>query len=456
MASLAGEAWQVELEVNSRFAAQALCHRGAEVFVLDMPTLREATFQADLVIWHRHDNRWTPVNGGLAPVPETTGVAVSPDGVAVGGVGGTCPMQYDGSAFLHTSGGPGTFGVPIQIGRSLPGSARQAYAAGSVQIQDRPVFVARLEGDLWETVTSPSPLPTIVHIAPGEKGLAVAGYRTPSGGGEIWEWTGIAWQPVGDPFEPAPPTGGGSNPSRIEALAWHEGRLYAGCAASTIGGQVRSNLVVWDGAQWQSPVPLQAPAYVLRSSGGRLYIGSQVPRRPASILAWDGEQAEELGAGLPEMTLTGFDMSDQGLLAAVGNVGAPGVSPIWFRRGAAWVPPEDWTSPGPATAQGCVWFGNDLYIAGNGATASNVESTALAIWHEPGVLLRTRLASDGTPVFRATGALPARFAWERGDRLGDWVPFATNALGNPGWVSDPLAASNSRFYRIREIAADAE
>lgn len=252
--SLTGDAWQVELEVNSRFVAQALCHRGPEVFVLDMPTLKEATYGSDLVLWHRHDNRWTPVKGGLAPVPDTTGVALSPDGVAVGGVGGSCPMQYDGSEFRHTSGGRGTVGVPIQIGRALPGSARQAYAAGSVPVNDHPVFVARLEGDLWQPVTTPSPLPTIVHVAPGENRLAVAGYRTPSSGGEVWEWTGTAWKPLGDRFEPAPATGSGTNPSRIQSLAWHEGRLYAGCIASTMGGQVYSNLVVWDGARWQPSV----------------------------------------------------------------------------------------------------------------------------------------------------------------------------------------------------------
>ncbi|MBL9175099.1 MAG: hypothetical protein JNL10_16285 [Verrucomicrobiales bacterium] len=457
--SLREGTWTVELNPSSRPPASALCTRGDEVFVLDAPTLRWSQNGTDPVIWHRHGSEWAPISGGEFPPIVTSTVVNAARGVVVGNFSGggsipTYPLRHDDSGFRETKGATNESGERVVVDRKWSGSISTAHAPGWWSGHPDSIFIATLNGDLWEQATGPLPIPQTTHLIVSGSRIAIAGYREPLHG-EVWEWNGAQWQAVGGRFDPAdvpapvPPSG--QNPSRIYSLERHQGRLFAGCAPATIAGQVRSNLVTWDGSQWQNVPGPTAPVHLLRSHGDLLFAGSQTANGP-SLVEWDGNVARELADGLSLRTLRGIAVSDEGLIAAVGSPPASPAIPLWFRRGGQWTPPPEWASPDiDGELLGCTWVGNDLYLVGARATISYAESLGLAIWHEPGVRLVAEPGEPGFLALRATGAVSARFAWERADTLGQWLPFQTNALGNPGWIRAATPDPTPAYFRIRAL-----
>ncbi|MFO1461140.1 MAG: hypothetical protein U1G08_17260 [Verrucomicrobiota bacterium] len=458
--SLQDGLWTVELNPTSRTPASNLRSRGTELFALAAPTLRWAQNGTDPVIWHRVGNEWAPISGGLDPPPVISAVVPTSKGVLLGGYNqGTgdippYPLRYDDAGFRLTSGATNNSGETVVISRKWPGSVSQAFATGWWSGHPESVFIARLDGNRWLPASGPLPVPNLTHLSVSESRLAIAGYSEPLHG-EIWEWDGNQWSLLGARFDPsglsvpAPPTG--QNPSRIYSLERHQGRWFAGCAPAQIAGQVLSNLVSWNGTGWENVPGPKAPVHLLRSQGQRLYAGSQLASIP-SLLAWEGSTYQDITDRLPLSQLRDLAVSDDGLIAVVGIPAKTISVPLWFRRGEQWVGPSDWDSPELGNGLfGCTWIGNDLYLVGERATLSYAESLGLAIWHEPGPRLVIRPEDPGQLSLRATGAVPARFVWERGDTLGQWSPLQTNALGNPGWIRVAAPDSTAEFFRIRAL-----
>ncbi|MCW5556281.1 MAG: hypothetical protein KIT22_00280 [Verrucomicrobiae bacterium] len=440
--------WQVELNPSSLRPPQAF-KPGTEVFLLDTPLLRAAQYDNTPVIWHWDGAAWSPISGGLAPVPTGRSVARTPEGVALLGlpatVSGPRPLLHDGWGFRASTGATNDTGGVVLVTSPIPQTGETACVPATWSDQPDRTFLAQVRDSQWEPVTGPLPLQKITHVATSGDRLAIGGGGT-SAASEIWRWTHSAWEKIG---EFTAPDGASTIAPQILSLEWHADHLAAGCQRVRIGGILHSNLVVWNGHEWTSPVPIPAPAQRIKSSGSRLYIGLQSGGIP-SVWTWNGVTVESLGA-VELATLEDLSVSDHGLLAVVGTPKAPSTIPLWFRRGDHWEAPSGWTSPDPNPLTGCVWMGNDLHLTGIRATLSDVESLGLGIWHEPGIRIVARLDDPQSQslALRATGAVPARFIWERSHDLSAWVPFATNALGNPGWIQDEGAGGGAVFYRVR-------
>lgn len=458
MVALHADGWRVQPEFSG-FNTFSLCGTGREAYVISAAAPRISQRPNELVVWQHDGSRWIPVNGGFSSdLNPPTQVACSRQEVVLWGFSVNLelypyPFLHDGALFRTTVGDSNAANARLRIGSALVGSGEAVYASARWpdRLDDR--LIARLEGEVWKAATPVVPLREINQLARAPGRLYAAGERTRTNG-EIWEWDAVNWKRLGGPFDPPPvptPAPPGRAAALFYSLAWHDGRIYAGCGAATMEGQIRSNLVVWTGSAWEQFLSLSGPATLLKSEKGRLYIGSHTNGKP-SILVWDGESAEEVGSGLPLDTLLGFSVSQDGLLAAVGIPQTPTGIPLWFRRNGEWKPPENWRPiPAPESIRDCVWHGHDLYLVGISRLISNLESAGLAIWHEPGPRLVTGNDAASGPLLRATGAVPARFAWEHSDQLGGWVPFATNALGNPGWIAPPGSEAETRFFRIRSL-----
>ncbi|MBN8245955.1 MAG: hypothetical protein J0L84_00775 [Verrucomicrobia bacterium] len=448
-------AWITEPPLVRPFTSR-LVGSGSQLFMAGTTLFAPSANRDNQTIFQFDGGRWFPVNGGLTPPsPPSPGVMAVDAGALLlvpnNGIP-PFPMVHDGWGFGITQGvlDPGIGGLRIRpVAAAHEG---RAYAVGYWTSRVEESVIAQLEGNTWKPLTLPVPLNPVTRVAVTEGRIAVAGNRAPASG-EIWEWNGSDWARLGDSFEPVaaltptPPTGRES--SGIYSLCWHQGRLFAGCAAVELGGQVRSNLVVWNGTQWDPvAVPLSGPATVLHSAANALHVVSYVVRRP-SLRVWDGTVAEEIGASLKMGVIHGMDVSSDGVLAVVGTGNLTPYSPVWFRRQGQWSPPPRWTAPPVAIeVRACAWRGNDLYLAGAFTQMSRIESSGLAIWHEPGPRLVLRTGEDGETLLRATGALPERFQWERSGDLDHWTPFALPALGSPGWVSAPGPEEDRQFYRL--------
>jgi len=454
--SLDGDTWKIELVQRGRNPGTALKSRGWEIFVLDLPALQAARDGDSPVIWHGDGVAWSPISGGLYPVPTGKSVARTPEGVALIGLvadaAGPYPMEHDGWAFRSTTGTTNSALGTLLIPRRFPRIGETACVPATWSNEPGRTVLARLEGNIWKPVTPNAPLEQITHVADSGNRIAIAGQGA-SATSEVWTWerrrTEYAWEKIGEFSSPGAGIPAQAGSERIRSLEWHLDRLAVGCEAARIGGVLHSNLVFWDGTSWSSPAAIPYPARILKSSGDRLYLGLHSGIN-SSVWIWNGAEAESLGI-VPLGSLEDLSVSRDGLLAVVGAPRPPGTVPLWFRRGDRWEPPHGWVSPDPNLLSGCVWMGNDLHLAGIRPTMSDVESIGLAIWHEPGVRIIARPDGSQRLALRATGAVPARFVWERSPNLSAWVPFATNALGNPGWITDDAGSSGPVFYRVRPV-----
>lgn len=454
--SLTPEGWSLEIGASAQPVAHSMVSWNHQLFVLARPTLKATEWDNTPVLWHNDGSRWGVISGGLSPVTPTS-LALHEGGAVVHGLPrnlSSVPLWHDGARFVTTRVATNNTGDRISLGTAVANAGPRVVAEGWWTGRPTERLVAHLVGDTWQPMTPPVPLTSLQRFAFGNGTLFVAG-RTSLPEGAVCSWDGSQWRSLGGTFAPStvpsdpPPTG--TDPSRIYSLGWHGDRLLAGCAASRIDGQVRSNLVAWNGTSWEQFLELSGPATVLRSAGGVLYVGFYRNRKPI-LKAWDGITFEDLSQGLGLETLGGVDVSDSGLLAAAGTPGQNRGIPLWFRREGRWVEPRNWTSQIlPTGFVDCRWMGNDLYLTGSRFQVSGLESLGLTLWHEPGPRVRVLSDQSAPPRLQVTGAVPARFAWEHSDRLTGWTPFATNALGNPGAITAPNPETDARFYRIRPL-----
>ncbi|MBN8248052.1 MAG: hypothetical protein J0L84_11475 [Verrucomicrobia bacterium] len=442
--------WRSELGPGARSPAYALTCRGREMFLISAPTLRAAQFDNTPVLWHWDGTEWSPISGGISPYLTSRWVARTAQGVVFPGLttssAMTHPMFHDGWAFRQTTGASHPELGTLQIVRTLPRIGEIACLPAVWSQVLTATVLSRLNGLQWEAATPATPLTRITHLADTGKRIAIAGPGS-SALSEVWIWEGregqSSWQKAGELSDPTAGAG------RIHALEWHGNTLAVGCDAVRIGGILRSNLVVWNGASWSSPASLPLPVRILSSAPGRLYLGLYSGINH-SIWTWDGSAAVPLGM-VPLQELEDLSVSDDGVVAAVGRPRLPGTVPLWFWRGDHWEPPAGWTSTDPNAITGCVWLGNDLHLAGQRATYSEVESLGLGIWHEPGLRVIAQPESSPPLRLRATGTVPAHFAWEHSPDLNIWTAFATNALGNPGWLEAPERDGDVGFLRVRPL-----
>lgn len=446
--TLNGSRWRSELGPGARSPAYALTCRGREIFLISAPTLRASQFDNTPVLWHWDGSEWSPISGGISPHLTSRWVARTAQGVVLPGLTTssaiTHPMLHDGWAFRQTTGASHPELGTLQIVRTLPRIGEIACLPAVWSQAPTATVLARLNGTQWEAVTPAAPLTQITHLADTGKRIAIAGAGA-SALSEVWIWEGheaqSAWQKAGELSDPTAGAG------RIHALEWHGDTLAVGCDAVRIGGILHSNLVVWNDASWSSPASLPHPVRFLSSAQGLLYLGLHFGSS-FSLWTWDGLAAASLGV-VQMQKPEDVSVSQEGVVAVVGNPPTPGTAPLWFWRGNRWEPPAGWNSTDPNAITGCVWLGNDLHLAGPRATYSEVESLGLGIWHEPGIRLIAQPETGTALRLRATGALPVHFTWEHSPNLNIWSTFATNALGNPGWISVPAGDSGASFFRVQ-------
>lgn len=163
------------------------------------------------------------------------------------------------------------------------------------------VGIARWDGAQWRALGGSAFGPissTVWTLTVGSDGRLYAGGDFDSIGGVaargVAAWDGVTWARVG----PASALIGS-----VHALAWHQGRLYAG-GAIDFPQSTNENIVVYDGATWNSlgGVPdhsIASTVNALASFQGHLYIGGnfrEVGGAPAVAVArYDGTVWERIG-----------------------------------------------------------------------------------------------------------------------------------------------------------------
>ena len=189
-----------------------------------------------------------------------------------GGIG-----RWDGTTV--TAAGAGLTNGGSKVVQSFDGRSWHVYGLAEASGQ-----IAEWNGSGW------SPLGAALGVAIKDVGWVNLGDgpRLYAAGNGVYRWNGAFWYGIGGP----------TNAFTLEGLG---SDLYVGGAFPTVGGVPARNLARWNGSQWSgvgttSPNGVDGPVYTLLSKGGLLYVGGSFTytgtatstNRHESIAAWDG------------------------------------------------------------------------------------------------------------------------------------------------------------------------
>lgn len=254
---------------------------------------------------------------------------------------------------------------------------------------------------------------TVYALAVNGNDLYVGGDFATAGGNvarNIARWNGKAWAPVGNTEGPRDTY---NSPMPIKALAWNNGRLYAGGTFSKVDGVAAANIASWNGAAW-SPVGAGIGNYsvyeqaftggavnVITASGGGIYAGGSFNRAGTvdtyNIAYWNGTAWTAFDRGVGTLSYDGTAISGGqvnaitvggGKVYAGGEFTVAGKTPA--NRVAVWnLTAKTWTALGigmnPGSYSGPVnalaLVGTDLYAGGSFASAGTTAARNLARWN---------------------------------------------------------------------------
>jgi trimeric autotransporter adhesin len=233
--------------------------------------------------------------------------------------------------------------------------------------------LARWNGTNWSGVGGFTGF--VAALASDGTNLYVGGSFTNCGGiftTNLAKWNGSSWAAVGggigfydSPFSQA-----------VNALAWHNGHLYAGGAFANAGSVAATNLASWDGSTWS------------QVGGGVPGTGGIFSGNPVSTLAF---LANDLYVG--------------GNFTTVGN-GVPALNVAKW-NGSAWSALGSGlkAAPNKGPVGGLAALGSAIYATGNftnaGGLSANVAKWDGANWSSLGAIngTGTRAAADSSSVY---------------------------------------------------------
>ena len=185
--------------------------------------------------------------------------------------------RWDGTTV--TAAGGGLVGGGSKVVQSFDGRSWHVYGLAEASGQ-----IAEWNGSGW------SPLGSALGVAIKDVGWVDLGDgpRLYAAGNGVYRWNGAFWYGLGGP----------TNAFTLEGLG---SDLYVGGAFITVGGVSARNLARWNGSQWSgvgttSPNGVDGPVYTLLAKGGLLYVGGSFTytgtatsaNRHESIAAWSG------------------------------------------------------------------------------------------------------------------------------------------------------------------------
>ena len=335
------------------------------------------------------------------------------------------------------------------------------YDGGLLAQVDAPV-VWRWDGTSWSALppfpTEPgSPVYYSIAMAVEERNVAVSvatwtdgiGYR-----GRVFLLEGNAWTPLGGYFDDLP-----------YALAWYQGRLYAGGDFGALDGAPLRKIAVWIGTSWQSianglstaPIDMVNQLAVYRGeliAGGWFRAGANSEMR--HFARWNGTRWAWLGSDPPDpnlqrMRVVGSSLYALGLFQGDHKFG------IARWDGTVWHTGEDhlrWMAWDIAS------FGGEMYVGGALSADGPAASSPLARlrngrWEPPitpSQGMQGLMGWDG-PSVRAIapfdGGIVAGGRLDFAGAPGGWVPFT----GTARWDGSRWSAFGDRSWDEVELNA---
>jgi hypothetical protein len=443
----------------------SMATRGSEMFLvarvvdfaLGMTAANYGFFQFDGTQWHLLNNGlpFTPmerpffrvVAGREGVVLNLTSTTTSPI---------RAPLIWDGGRYRPTTvtNDPGTGTLNIEREFVRLGDHVFAHASWFPPNQARTNVLVRLDDGKWSPATGPMEI-AVTALAGGTGRILAAGRDESRAGvvGGASEWDGTAWTRLTGDFLGPGPAG------FITAAARFHNEWFVGGSFTNIGGRDLPYLARWTGAAWETAGTFDGPVTGLAVGGEeRLFVVGKFRHvgdlAAAGVAVWDGANWTTLGTGLPGALINWLSVSEDGLVAVVGNIPLPGgdVSNVMIWRRDRWDPPGGSAAVvAPGIIRACVWRGHDLHLAGDFLMVNGRESPGLAIWHEPGVSLKHPDLTGDHFEMSITGALPDRFRLETSPDLTRWTGAFTNGLGHPSMKFRVPMEEAPRFHRLRSL-----
>ena len=270
--------------------------------------------------------------------------------------------------------------------------------------------------------------------------------------GRVFVLEGDDWVPLGGYFDRAP-----------EALAWYQGKLYAGGWFTTLDGAPLQKIAVWNGSAWESIASgltsgAQDAVTQLAVYGGELIAGGWFRANWNGAFRyfarWDGTRWASLGADPPNpnlqrMRVMGSDLYALGLYQGDHNFG------IARWDGTEWHTGEDHLR---MMAWDIASFGGEMYVGGMLSADGPAASSPLARlrngrWEPtdtPTAGMQGLMGWNG-PIVRVIA--PVEGGVVAGGRLdfagspGGWVPFT----GTARWDGSRWSAFGDRSWDEMEL-----
>lgn len=417
--------------------ATALAVSGANVYVAGRFEFAGGVRANGVARWD--GRRWHALGNGIES-GRVTGIAARGSEVLVlrvTDIVGSPPqshiLRWDGSTWTQIS--QGLRGQPNAI------TATETEFLAAITSGQR-IAIARWDGSSWTNIIEPSTGVLTGQVrtmlsTPDE--FFVGGYFWNVSGtiANVARWRSDQWLPMQTGVSgTAPPSRTGFNSLILEAAAllWDGKDLYAGGSFTMAGGRPASNVARWNGQSWAA-MGTGIPGF------GICEINTHYCSRPVTSMAF--VQGKLFAAG-GKNALTGQILS------------------AW--DGSEWTRIGDWAydfgRPERASDdQIHIWamgsHGQELFLAGNFGTVSDVVSHGFAIWHEPEpAKLRARLAEGRAVLSWPLELEPAALEFTDSLSNKNWQP-AANLPGHvrrftAGGVEVRLEPSaRQRFYRLR-------
>ncbi len=269
--------------------------------------------------------------------------------------------------------------------------------------------VARWDGSQWHALSSGGSIGVggqVNALLVAGADLVVGGNFTTAGGqtaNRIARWDGSQWHPLGEGAENGV---GGVFDSRVNALAFSGGSVYAGGRFTEAGGLPVNHVARWDGVAWH---PLSSggqtgvssananltQVHALAAYQDNVYVGGFFASAGGvsafNIARWSGNEWHALQGGALSSSVLALQASDEGLFA-----GGLFIDRVRRWDGTGWASLGQPGNGVNADVLALALQGNRVYLGGRfgiagGALSSAVTSFApfdpLAIRLAPGTLL---------------------------------------------------------------------
>jgi hypothetical protein len=306
--------------------------------------------------------------------------------------------QWNGASWSALGTGMnGTVRALAVLGSTVYAGGEFSTAGGSAAS-----YIAQWNGASWSSVGTGTNH-RVEALTVNGTDLYAGGFFSSAGGvgaNRVARWDGSTWSALGSGL-------GGPGNAEVYALAFAGGNLYAEGEFSTAGGSAANRIARWNGASWSAlgtGVSLINPGGALAGSGTDVYVGGQfvgVGGTAATSLArWDGSgNAWSLATTTPGAGAASSEFypgvralarSSSGDVYATGNFEFAGATPArsiakfdgtaWSALGAGLQGPN-FANYGNGFGEAVAFYGGDLYVGGNFATAGGVTVNHIARWN---------------------------------------------------------------------------